>query len=76
MPITTHTEIVKALSKVCEHREELQELFDTKFAEIKFALDKYKDEDSQSRLEKFKLVYDDLDRLVSMCDNIKYTKKI
>lgn len=75
MSVTTCTDIVKALSKVCEHRKELQELFDTKFAEIQFAVDKYKDNDTQARLDKFKLVYDDLNRLVSMCDDVDYTKK-
>ena len=75
MSIITCTEIVKALNNVCKHRKELQELFDTKFAQIKFTLDKYKDIDTQLQLDKFKLLYNDLDRLVSMCDNIECVKK-
>lgn len=71
----TCTEIIKALSEVCKHRQELQELFDTKFAEIQFQLAKYKDADTAAKLKTFEQVYMDLDRLITMCSGVDYSKK-
>lgn len=73
--MTTCTELVMALSKVCMHRKELQELFDSKFAEIQFQLAKYKDADTAAKMKKFEQVYMDLDRLITMCDSVDYSKK-
>ena len=58
----------EALNVVCEHRVEIQELFDLKFAKLEFMYLKYKDEDTKARLEKFKKLYKDLDKLLNLCD--------
>lgn len=75
MSVISCADIVEALSKVCRHRKELQQLFDTKFSELEFQLAKYKDPDTADLKAKFEQVYIDLDRLITMCDGVDYTKK-
>lgn len=75
MSVINCADIVDALSKVCRHREELQQLFDTKFSELEFQLAKYKDPGSADLKAKFEQVYIDLDRLITMCDSVDYSKK-
>lgn len=67
-------DVIDALRSMCKHRRELQELFDLKFAELKFQKHKYKANRTELELSKFEQVYNDLDKLMSLCDYITTTE--